>query len=172
MFERLKNWNFEDLLEQLRTVGSVSDIAARIPGLAQVLRDQELDWVLQSAEAILLAMTTEERRDPERLAGAAGAARRAEVAAAAKVAQADVDRLVTRFLEARRRLRAMIESEALPAETWQEIEDQLPSRAEEPTPDEQTDDVLRKVARLGLGSLSPAERAVLEDASRRYRARR
>lgn len=64
-------FDFEDMLKQMQTVkkmGAFKDIMKMIPGLSQMLGDQEIDEnEIKRTEAIILSMTREERRAPELL---------------------------------------------------------------------------------------------------------
>lgn len=62
---------FEDMLKQMKAVqkmGRIQDIVKMIPGMSQVLGDQEIDEnEIKRTEAIIQSMTPEERRNPELL---------------------------------------------------------------------------------------------------------
>lgn len=199
-----RDWNFDDLLEQIQQVkrmGSLAEVLGRIPGLSEVLSEEDIAETLESAETILGAMAPEERRRPELLVGQPGADRRQRVAFQSGVSVDDVETLVTQFLAARSRLRDLAEGRPLPP-SWidslmprdstlgdggEESDEEEQPVAEEPDDeasddedeeeedlDDQVDEVLRKLARVGKGmaGLTKDERALLEQASKVYRQRR
>lgn len=204
-----RDWNFDDLLEQIQQVkrmGSLAEVLGRIPGLSEVLSEEDIAETLESAETILGAMAPEERRRPELLVGQPGADRRQRVAFQSGVSVDDVETLVTQFLAARSRLRDLAEGRPLPPswidslmprddglprgddEESEERDEEEQPVAEEPEDeasddddeeeeedlDEQVDEVLRKLARVGKGmaGLTKDERALLEQASKVYKQRR
>lgn len=67
------DFNLEDFREQLQQVkkmGSLSDLVGMIPGAGKALEDQELDDdAFKPVEAIINSMTPEERRNPDLLNG-------------------------------------------------------------------------------------------------------
>ncbi|MBX3468586.1 MAG: hypothetical protein KF878_17065 [Planctomycetes bacterium] len=190
MFDRLADWNLDDFLAQLhavRELGSVSDIVRRVPGLDDLLREEDIaeediDEMLASAETILLAMAPEERRRPELLAGPDGAERRTRVAIASGTSSSDVEALVAQFLSARDHLRQIMEGSEAPQDAMAALWRELSPRRREPTMaipeaetfsfEERVDDVLRKIALTGLASLTTEEKSLLDEASRFYRKRR
>lgn len=190
MFDRLADWNLDDFLEQLhavREMGSISDIVRRVPGLEELLREEDIDEddieaMLESAETILVAMAPEERRRPELLAGPEGAERRSRVAWASGASVDDVETLVSQFLSARDHLRQIIEGSEAPLDAMEALRRELSPRRREASMaipeaetfsfEERVDDVLRKIAQTGLASLTAEERSLLDEASRYYRRRR
>lgn len=196
VFDRLADWNLDDFLEQLhavRELGSIADIVRRVPGLDDLLREEgleedDVEAMLESAEAILEAMSPEERRRPELLApdaGQDGAERRARVAWASGATVDDVEMLIAQwvqFLSARDHLRQIIEGQEAPQDAMQALWRELSPRRREATMavpeaetfsfEERVDDVLRKIALTGLASLTSEERKFLDEASRKYRERR
>ncbi len=183
-----RDWDLEDLLEQIQQVkdlGRFDEVLARIPGLAEVVTPEDLAETLTSAETILTAMTKDERRRPELLTGPDGAEARTRVAFQCGVPVDDVETLVTQFLAARGKLRELMFGQPLPP-SW--IESLLPRKEDaeamgsanndssetdvhEDTFDERVDEILRKVSRSGLASLTADERGLLDEASRTYKAR-
>jgi hypothetical protein len=190
VFDRPDDWNLDDFLGQLhavRELGSIADIVRRVPGLDELLREEDLEEedveaMLESAETILEAMTAEERRQPELLTGDGGAARRTRVAEASGQSEDDVDTLVAQFLSAREHLRKIIEGQEAPQDAMEALWRELSPWRREGTMaipeaetfsfEERVDDVLRKIAQNGLASLSSEERKFLDEASKRYRERR
>jgi hypothetical protein len=193
VFDRLADWNLDDFLAQLhavRALGSIAELVRRVPGLAELLRSEELEEgdveeMLASAETILDAMSADERRRPELLTGAAGAERRARVAWASGATIDDVETLVAQFLSARDHLRHIIEgtetSQDAMAALWRELSPRrregtmaladIPE-AETFSFEERVDDVLRKISRSGLASLTAEEKTLLDEASRFYKKRK
>ncbi|HLG42014.1 MAG TPA: signal recognition particle protein, partial [Planctomycetota bacterium] len=64
-------FDFEDMLKQMQAVkkmGALKDIMKMIPGLSQMMGDQEIDEnEIKRTEAVIQSMTREERRNPELL---------------------------------------------------------------------------------------------------------
>lgn len=190
VFDRLADWNLDDFLAQLhavRELGSIADIVRRVPGLDELLREEEIEEddieaMLESAETILVAMAPEERQRPELLAGPDGADRRSRVAWASGASVDDVETLVAQFLSARDHLRQIIEGSEAPTDAMEALRRELSPRRREATMaipeaetfsfEERVDDVLRKIALTGLASLTAEEKALLDEASKFYRRRR
>lgn len=190
MFDRLADWNLDDFLAQLhavRELGSIGDIVRRVPGLDDLLREEDIDEddieaMLESAETILVAMAPEERRQPELLSGPDGAERRSRVAWASGASVDDVETLVSQFLSARDHLRQIIEGSEAPTDAMEALRRELSPRRREATMaipeaetfsfEERVDDVLRKIALTGLASLTAEEKSLLDEASKFYRQRR
>lgn len=67
------DFNLEDFrqqLQQVKKMGSLSDLVGMIPGAGKALEDQELDDdAFKPVEAIINSMTPEERRNPDLLNG-------------------------------------------------------------------------------------------------------
>jgi hypothetical protein len=193
VFDRLADWNLDDFLAQLhavRELGSIAEIVRRVPGLTELLEAEsieegDIEEMLESAETILVAMSPEERQHPELLSGRGGAERRARVAFASGATVDDVETLVAQFLSARDHLRQIIEGSEAPRDAVEALWRELSPRRREGTMaladipeaetfsfEERVDDVLRKIARTGLASLTAEEKTLLDEASRYYRGRR
>lgn len=98
--EMLKGkFDLNSLLEQMRQmkkIGSISGIAALIPGLAKYKSQIEAmngDELMKKQEAIILSMTKEERRNPDIIK----ASRKRRIAAGSGVEVSDVNKLLKSF---------------------------------------------------------------------------
>ena len=112
-------FTFEDFLDQLRQVqklGSVGDLMKMLPGvpggknqlkeMAEAIDDGEL----RRAEAMILAMTPAERREPGIISGS----RRLRIANGSGVTTADVNSLLKDFEGARKMMRTMMGGKRIP----------------------------------------------------------
>jgi hypothetical protein len=186
VFDRQADWNLDDFLAQLhavRELGSITELVRRVPGLDQLLEQESLDEddidaMLESAEAILEAMSIEQRRRPELLTE--DDVRRVAFQSGSTVD--DVEMLVAQFLSAKKHLRQIIDGSEAPQDAMEALWRELSPRRREGTMaipeaetfsfEERVDDVLRKIARSGLASLSAEEKNLLAEASKFYRERR
>ncbi len=102
MEERLKSnkftlQDFYDQMVQLKSMGSMQDILAQMPGGAS-LKNVKLDEkAMAHTEAIILSMTPKERENP----GIIGASRKKRIAAGAGLKVEDVNRLLKSFEQMR-----------------------------------------------------------------------
>jgi signal recognition particle subunit SRP54 len=96
---------FETLLEYIRTVrrmGSLTELVQLLPGASQWLKTASLDpKALVRAEAIILSMTPEERRNPRIL----NASRRQRIARGSGTTVQEVNRLVANLEQMKKLLR-------------------------------------------------------------------
>ncbi|MEX1263701.1 MAG: signal recognition particle protein [Actinomycetota bacterium] len=112
-------FTFEDFLDQLRQVqklGSMGDLLKMLPGMpggknamkqmAEAIDDGEL----KRAEAMILAMTPAERREPGIISGS----RRLRIANGSGVTTADVNSLLKDFDGARKMMRTMMSGKSMP----------------------------------------------------------
>jgi len=105
--EKLKKnkFDFADFLEQLQQIkkmGSLSQMIGLIPGADRILRSREInEKPIKKAEAIILSMTEEERENPELLNGS----RRKRIAAGSGTTIQEVNRLVKQFYEMRKMIK-------------------------------------------------------------------
>lgn len=94
---RSNDFNLEDFLEQLKQIkklGSVSSLMSMIPGLGKNLKDVNIDEnATKKTEAIILSMTTFERKNPHILDGR----RRKRIADGSGTQVQDVNRLMKQF---------------------------------------------------------------------------
>ena len=105
MEEKLKSnrftlQDFYDQLVQLKSMGSMQDILAQIPGGANLKNVQLDEKAMAHTEAIILSMTPRERENPNII----GASRKKRIAAGAGLRVEDVNRLLKSFEQ----MRAMI----------------------------------------------------------------
>jgi signal recognition particle subunit SRP54 len=107
--QRLKAGEFdlEDFLGQLRTMrkmGPLQGLLGMIPGVGAQIRGMKVDErELDRIEAIILAMTPEERRRPELIKGS----RRLRIARGSGTSVQAVNQIVKQFAEVRKVMRAM-----------------------------------------------------------------
>jgi signal recognition particle subunit SRP54 len=114
-------FTFEDFLDQLRQVqklGSMGDLLKMLPGMpggknamkqmAEAIDDGEL----KRAEAMILAMTPAERREPGIISGS----RRLRIANGSGVTTADVNSLLKDFEGARKMMRSMMGGKRMPGQ--------------------------------------------------------
>jgi signal recognition particle subunit SRP54 len=112
-------FNLEDFLEQLRQMrklGPIQDILKMLPGvpggknavkeMAEAVDEAEL----RRAEAMILSMTREERRNPAIISGS----RRLRIATGSGTTTADVNQLLKDFEGARKMMRSMMGGKRLP----------------------------------------------------------
>jgi signal recognition particle subunit SRP54 len=112
-------FNLEDFLEQLRQMrklGPIQDILKMLPGvpggknavkeMAEAVNEAEL----RRAEAMILSMTLEERRNPAIISGS----RRLRIANGSGTTTADVNQLLKDFDGARKMMRSMMGGKRLP----------------------------------------------------------
>ena len=119
--EQMKQGRFhlEDILEQLRQMrklGPIQDILKMLPGvpggknavkeMAEAVDEAEL----RRAEAMILSMTQEERRNPAIISGS----RRLRIADGSGTTTADVNQLLKDFEGARKMMRSMMGGKRLP----------------------------------------------------------
>jgi signal recognition particle subunit SRP54 len=106
-------FNLEDFLAQLREMrklGPIQDLLQMMPGLPggrsamKELAEQVDDGQLRQAEAIILSMTSAERRDPAIISGS----RRLRIANGSGVTTSDVNALLKDFEGARKMMRTMM----------------------------------------------------------------
>ncbi len=98
MEERLKSnkftlQDFYDQMVQLKSMGSMQDILAQMPGGAKLKGVQMDEKAMARTEAIILSMTPKERENPNIIA----ASRKKRIAAGAGVKVEDVNRLLKSF---------------------------------------------------------------------------
>ena len=100
--------NLEDFLEQMqqmKTMGPLSNILGMLPGVGSKLKDVEIDEnAFKKPEAIVRSMTPQERRHPDIL----NASRRKRIAAGAGVTVQDVNALMRQFEQMRQMVKQMM----------------------------------------------------------------
>ncbi len=92
--------DFYDQMVQMRSMGSMQDILAQLPGGANLKNVQLDEKAMAHTEAIILSMTPRERENPSII----GASRKIRIAAGAGLKVEDVNRLLKSFEQ----MRAMI----------------------------------------------------------------
>ncbi|MDR3278804.1 MAG: signal recognition particle protein [Oscillospiraceae bacterium] len=104
--------DYYDQLTQLKSMGSLSDIAGMIPGMdAKALAGASIDeGMLAKTEAIILSMTPKERDEPSVL----GSSRKKRIAAGSGTQVVDVNRLLKQF-EAMRVMTKQMAKGGMPA---------------------------------------------------------
>ena len=85
--------DFYDQMVQLKSMGSMQDILAQIPGGGSLKNVQMDEKAMARTEAIILSMTPKERENPNII----GASRKKRIAAGAGVRVEDVNRLLKSF---------------------------------------------------------------------------
>ena len=85
--------DFYDQMVQLKSMGSMQDILAQIPGGASLKNVQMDEKAMARTEAIILSMTPKERENP----GIIGASRKKRIASGSGVRVEDVNRLLKSF---------------------------------------------------------------------------
>jgi signal recognition particle subunit SRP54 len=86
--------DFLDQMQQVKKMGSITDILGMIPGMGKQLKGMEVDEkALSSTEAIIHSMTKKERSNPDIL----NPSRKKRIAAGAGVSINDVNMLVKQF---------------------------------------------------------------------------
>jgi len=112
-------FNLEDFLEQLRQMrklGPIQDILKMLPGVpggknaAKEMAEAVDEAELRRAEAMILSMTREERRNPAIISGS----RRLRIADGSGTTTADVNQLLKDFEGARKMMRSMMGGKRLP----------------------------------------------------------
>ena len=109
---RTNSFTLEDYLDQLRQLskmGSVSSMLKMIPGLANKIKESDIDEekmmkAQKKNEAIILSMTRMERRNPDIL----NASRKRRVAAGCGATVQDVNLLLKQFDQARQMMKQMM----------------------------------------------------------------
>ncbi len=106
MEEKLKSnkftlQDFYDQMVQLKSMGSMQDILAQMPGGAGLKNINVDEKAMSRTEAIILSMTPRERENPEIIA----ASRKKRIAAGAGVRVEDVNRLLKSFEQMRKMIK-------------------------------------------------------------------
>lgn len=113
---RLEKGEFtlEDFLAQFQTIrsmGSVRDILAMLPGSGSLLREVDVDdRDLKRVEAIIQSMTPEERRNPKIIGGS----RKRRIASGSGSAPQDVNRLLKQFADTQKMMKTLAGSKGMP----------------------------------------------------------
>jgi signal recognition particle subunit SRP54 len=107
-------FTLEDFLEQfraLRSMGSLRDILAMLPGSGSLLREVDIDdRDLKRVEAIIQSMTPAERRSPKIIGGS----RKRRIASGSGTTPQDVNRLLKQHTETQRMMKTLAGSKGMP----------------------------------------------------------
>ena len=93
--------DFYDQMVQMKSMGSMQDILAQLPGGANMKNIQVDEKAMARTEAIILSMTPKERENPNII----GASRKKRIAAGAGVRVEDVNKLLKSFEQMRSMIR-------------------------------------------------------------------
>jgi signal recognition particle subunit SRP54 len=108
-------FTLDDFLAQfqtLRSMGSVRDILAMLPGSGSLLREVDIDdRDLKRVEAIIQSMTPDERRNPKIIGGS----RKRRIASGSGTRPQDVNRLLKQHAEAQRMMKTLAGSKGMPS---------------------------------------------------------
>jgi signal recognition particle subunit SRP54 len=96
--------DFLEQLQQLKKMGSMSNLIGMLPGVPKELKNAEVgDDQLKKVEAIIRSMTPEERAHPEIINGT----RRTRIAKGSGTQVADINKLVKQFTEMQKMMKRM-----------------------------------------------------------------
>jgi len=96
--------DFLEQLQQLKKMGSMSNLIGMLPGVPKELKNAEVgDDQLKKVEAIIRSMTPEERAHPEIINGT----RRTRIAKGSGTEVADINKLVKQFTEMQKMMKRM-----------------------------------------------------------------
>jgi signal recognition particle subunit SRP54 len=106
------SFDLEDFLNQMRSVkkmGPLTQLLEMIPGMGQAMRDPQMKEALEGdqmklAEAIILSMTREERRNPDMISGS----RKRRIAAGSGTTPQEVNQLLTSFKQSQKMMKQMM----------------------------------------------------------------
>ena len=106
------SFNLEDFLNQMRSIkkmGPLKNLLGMLPGGDQMMRDPQMQEALEGdnmkmAEAIILSMTLEERRNPDMLSGS----RKRRIAAGSGTTPQDVNQLLTSFKQSQKMMKQVM----------------------------------------------------------------
>lgn len=103
-------FSFEDFLEQLRMIqrmGSISSLAAMIPGmnkLAEQIDPEDAEKRMKHIEAVILSMTPEERRNPDIINGS----RRKRISKGSGISVEEINALLKQFFEMKKMMHQLM----------------------------------------------------------------
>jgi signal recognition particle subunit SRP54 len=96
--------DYYDQLVQMKSMGSMEEIMAQMPGGANMLKGAKIDEkVMAHTEAIILSMTPKERENPAII----GASRKKRIAAGAGVTVTRVNQLIKRYEETKKMMKML-----------------------------------------------------------------
>jgi signal recognition particle subunit SRP54 len=104
---RKNKFDFNDFLEQLQQIkkmGSLSQLVGMIPGADRMLKGKEIDEKpLKKVEAVITSMTNKERENPDILNGS----RRKRIASGSGTTIQDVNKVIKQFYEMQKMIKQM-----------------------------------------------------------------
>lgn len=110
---RKNEFDFEDFLSQLRQIqkmGNIKDLISMIPGIGRAVKDIDIDEnAFRQIEAIILSMTTKERKNPLIIDGS----RRKRIADGSGTSIQQVNQLLKQFTEMKKMMKTMNKAGAL-----------------------------------------------------------
>jgi signal recognition particle subunit SRP54 len=106
------SFNLEDFLGQMRSIkkmGPLTQLLEMIPGMGQAMRDPQMKEALEgdqmkTAEAIILSMTREERRNPDMISGS----RKRRIAAGSGTTPQEVNQLLSSFKQSQKMMKQVM----------------------------------------------------------------
>jgi signal recognition particle subunit SRP54 len=101
---RKADFNFEDMLSQMRSVkkmGSMESIMSLLPGMSGMKIDEDAEGKMKQAEAIILSMTLQERRNPNLLNGG----RRLRIAKGSGTNVSEVNQLIKQYAQMKKMMK-------------------------------------------------------------------
>jgi signal recognition particle subunit SRP54 len=102
--------DFLGQLNQIKKMGNIKDLVGMIPGMGKAIKDMDIDDnAFKGIEAIIFAMTPEERSKPELLNGS----RRQRLAKGSGRGIQEVNKLLKQFEETRKMMRMMSDKNAM-----------------------------------------------------------
>jgi len=108
-------FTLEDFLTQFQTMksmGSLKDILAMLPGSGSLLREVDVDdRDFKRVEAIIQSMTADERRNPKIIGGS----RKRRIASGSGTKPQDVNRVLKQFVEAQKMMKTLAGGRGMPS---------------------------------------------------------
>ena len=96
--------DFYEQLQKIKKMGSLRDLLGMIPGIGRQIKDLDVDDdAFRHIEAMIMAMTPEERRKPELINGS----RRRRIAEGCGLEVRDVNQLLKQFREMKKMMKTM-----------------------------------------------------------------
>lgn len=96
--------DFYKQIQQIKKMGNIKDLASMLPGVGKALKDVDIDnSSFKNVEAIILAMTPEERENPDILNGS----RRNRIAKGSGNSIVEVNRLIKQFEQTKKVMKSI-----------------------------------------------------------------
>lgn len=96
--------DFLDQMQQIKKMGSLTDLLGMIPGMGNQLKNVEIDdKELAKVEAMILSMTNEERRNPDLI----NPSRKKRIAAGSGNQMQDVNKFIKQFEQSKKMMKQM-----------------------------------------------------------------